>query len=405
MTPRAVHDSLLESPVFPMAPIGSIVVERSEKVGETDFPALSVGKRGVTLQLAGVAKTQTEGDRKLVRAGDLVINSRSDRRGASGLARQDGSVSLVYSVMTPKRGLLVAEFGHHLLRSSAFQDEFFRWGAGIVDDLWSTNFTRMSRIRVPLPPLDVQRAIAARLDEVEAMTGKLDELTKVLRQRVTDTAAVFGLSDGHVGQRQDAHSPLAGIPDHWERTKFGYDFFESTERNGENPPGPLLSISEYRGVELNTRTDGQLASLDVSNYRVVRPNQLAANMMWLNHGGLGVSSLTGYVSPDYKAFWISPRFYPRYVHHLFRSPRYVDYFGTIGTGVRPNAQRVTKTALEMMPVPLPPMDEQRRIADHLDEVTANIDVMLAKVSRLRELLVERSSAFLLDVVTGRKELA
>lgn len=405
MTAPAVHASLLESPVFPMAPIGSIVVERSEKVGETDFPALSVGKRGVTPQLAGVAKTQTEGDRKLVRAGDLVINSRSDRRGASGLARQDGSVSLVYSVMTPKPDLLVAEYGHHLLRSTAFQDEFFRWGAGIVDDLWSTNFTRMSRIRVPLPPPDVQRGIAARLDDVDQMIAKLDELSEVLRQRATDTAAVFGLAAGHESQRKDAHSPLAGIPDHWERTKFGYDFFESTERNGDSPPGPLLSISEYRGVELNTRTDGQQASLDVSKYRVVRPNQLAANMMWLNHGGLGVSSLTGYISPDYKAFWISPRFYPRYVHHLFRSPRYVDYFGTIGTGVRPNAQRVIKTALDMMPVPLPPMDEQRRIADHLDQVTGNIDDMLAKVARLRELLVERSSAFLLDVVTGRKEPA
>ncbi|MEX5296905.1 hypothetical protein QYM41_16635 [Kocuria sp. CPCC 205268] len=405
MTAPAVHESLLESSVFPMAPIGSIVVERNEKVGETDFPALSVGKRGVTPQLAGVAKTQTEGDRKLVRAGDLVINSRSDRRGASGLARQDGSVSLVYSVMTPKPELMVAEYGHHLLRSTAFQDEFFRWGAGIVDDLWSTNFTRMSRIRVPLPPLDVQRDIAARLDEVDAMISKLDELTKALRQRATDTAALFGLSDGYVSHREDAHSPLAGIPDHWQRTKFGYDFFESTERNGENPQGPLLSISEYRGVELNTRTNGQQASLDVSNYRVVRPNQLAANMMWLNHGGLGVSSLTGYISPDYKAFWISPRFYSRYVHHLFRSPRYVDYFGTIGTGVRPNAQRVTKTALDMMPVPLPPMDEQSRIANYLDEVTGNIDHMLAKVARLRDLLVERSSTFLVDVVTGRKEVA
>ncbi|WP_211225502.1 restriction endonuclease subunit S [Amycolatopsis nigrescens] len=405
MTAYAVHESLLEASAFPLAPIGSIVVERNEKVSEADFPPLSVGKLGVTPQLAGVAKTQTEGERKLVRAGDLVINSRSDRRGASGLARMDGGVSPVYTVMTPKPGLLVAEYGHHLLRSTAFQDEFFRWGTGIVDDLWSTNFTRMSRIRVPLPPLDLQHRIAARLSEVEAMVRKLDELAEALRQRSTDTAAVFGLADGHPGHVKDAHSPLSGIPDHWQRTKFGYDFFESTERNGDNPPGPLLSISEYRGVEINTRTDGQQASSDVSNYRVVRPNQLAANMMWLNHGGLGVSSLTGYISPDYKAFWISPRFYPRYVHHLFRSQRYVDYFGTIGTGVRPNAQRVTKTALDMMPVPLPPIDEQRLIADYLDKVTDNVDDMLAKVATLRELLVERSSALLLDVVTGRMELA
>lgn len=405
MTDQAVHGSLLDSSAFVMAPVGSIVTERNEKVGETEFSALSVGKLGVTSQLAGVAKSQTEGERKLVRAGDLVINSRSDRRGASGLAHQDGSVSVVYSVMTPRSDLLVPEYGHHLFRSIAFQDEFFRWGTGIVDDLWSTNFTRMSRIRVPLPPLEMQRELAARLDEVDAMIAKLDELTEALRSRAIDTATLFGLSgeDSHRGE--DAQSPLSGIPEHWARTKFGHDFTESTERNGENPPGPLLSISEYRGVELNTRTDGQQASQDVAKYRVVRPNQLAANMMWLNHGGLGVSSLTGYISPDYKAFWISPRFHPRYVHHLLRSPRYVDYFGAIGTGVRPNAQRVSRTALDMMPLPLPPMEEQRRIADHLDEVTGRIDGMLARIANLRDLLIERSSTFLLDVVTGRKEVA
>ena len=405
MIEQAVHRPLLESSAFAMAPIGSIVVERNEKVGETDYPPLSVGKLGVTPQLAGVAKSQTEGDRKLVRAGDLVINSRSDRRGASGLARQDGSVSVVYSVMTPRPDLIVPEYGHHLFRSVAFQDEFFRWGAGIVDDLWSTNFTRMSRIRVPLPPLRIQSELAARLDKVDDMIAKLDELTDALRARASDTAALFGLSENDSRRGKDPQSPLAGMSEHWDRTKFGHDFTESTERNGDNPSGPLLSVSEYRGVELNTRTDGQQASLDVAKYRVVRPDQLAANMMWLNHGGLGVSSLTGYISPDYKAFWISPRFHPRYVHHLLRSPRYVDYFGAIGTGVRPNAQRVTKTALDMMPMPLPPMDEQKRIAEHLDGVTGRIDGMLVKIASLRDLLVERSSVFLLDVVTGRKEVA
>ena len=273
------------------------------------------------------------------------------------MALQDGSVSVVNSVMTPKPDLFLPEYGHHLFRSIAFQDEFFRWGTGIVDDLWSTNFTRMSRIRIPLPPLELQHELAAKLDEVDTMIKKLDELTHSLRARVVDMAALFGLSGNRARQSDQVSSPLSGIPEHWGRTKFGYDFIESTERNGDAPPGPLLSISEYRGVELNTRTEGKQASFDISNYRVVRPGQLAANMMWLNHGGLGVSSLTGYISPDYKAFWISPRFHPRYVHHLLRSPRYVDYFGAIGTGVRPNAQRVTKIALDMMPLPLPPMEE------------------------------------------------
>ncbi|MFD5310112.1 restriction endonuclease subunit S [Streptomyces ardesiacus] len=243
--------------------------------------------------------------------------------------------------------------------------------------------------------------------EIEEIIGKLDDLAGILRNReaVVRTRLVCGLSASHNTSQLSAHSPLSGIPDHWDRTKFGYDFTESTERNGDDPPGPLLSISEYRGVELNTRTDGQQASLDVSKYRVVRPGQLAANMMWLNHGGLGVSSLTGYISPDYKAFWISDRFEPRYVHHLFRSSRYIDYFAAIATGVRPNAQRVTKTVLDATPVPLPPLDEQIRIADELDKAAARVDDMLTKVADLKSLLLVRRAALITDVVTGKKEVA
>jgi type I restriction enzyme S subunit len=256
--------------------------------------------------------------------------------------------------------------------------------------------------------LSTQRSIANYLDretgEIDTMLSKMNLLTGALqaRARIAQTRAVFGLAAD--ASHDSLHSPslLSGVPNHWGNTKFGYDFSESNERNGDSPPGPLLSISEYRGVELNTRIDGQQASLDVSNYRVVRPGQLAANMMWLNHGGLGVSPLTGYISPDYKAFWISKRFEPRYVHHLFRSSRYVGYFTAIATGVRPNAQRVTKTVLDATPVPLPPVDEQVRIADHLDEVTGEIDAVLEKVSNLKFLLIERRAALITDVVTGRK---
>lgn len=263
--------------------------------------------------------------------------------------------------------------------------------------------------------LDLPRKDQARLSdyldretgEIEEIIGRLDDLAGMLRHRkaVVRTRLVCGISGSHDAVQLSAHSPLSGIPEHWARTKFGYDFTESTERNGDDPAGPLLSISEYRGVELNTRTEGQQASVDVSKYRVLRPGQLAANMMWLNHGGLGVSSLTGYISPDYKAFWISDRFEPRYVHHLFRSSRYIDYFAAIATGVRPNAQRVTKTVLDATPVPLPPHDEQVRIADELDEASARVDAMLAKVANLKSLLIERRAALITDVVTGKKEVA
>ncbi|WP_211240210.1 hypothetical protein [Promicromonospora kroppenstedtii] len=334
---------------------------------------------------------------QLVEPGDLVLNKMKTWQGSLGVSALRGIVSPAYFVYKPQTDD-DPRFLHYTLRSMHHVGYYASISKGIRPNQWDLQPEMLDSMRVFLPDIDTQREIASSLEKVDSMITTLEALAEALRQRTTDTAAVFGLTDDHAGHRQDAHSPLDGIPEHWERTKFGYDFFESTERNGDDPPGPLLSISEYRGVEINTRTDGQQASSDVSNYRVVRPDQLAANMMWLNHGGLGVSSLTGYISPDYKAFSISPRFYPRYVHHLLRSPRYVDYFGTIGTGVRPNAQRVTKTALDMMPVPMPPMEEQRRIGGHLDEVSASVDRMLEKVSTLRQLLIERRGALITNVL-------
>src|SRR5699024_4252575 len=93
--------SALTSPVYPMALISSIVKERSEKGLSSEFTPLSVGQGGVTTQLDGVAKSQGNDAKKIVRKGDLVINSRSDRRGAAGLSRYEGVVSLVYTVLEP----------------------------------------------------------------------------------------------------------------------------------------------------------------------------------------------------------------------------------------------------------------------------------------------------------------
>lgn len=350
--------------------------------------------------------------RRVARPDDVIISTvRTYLRAIARVGETNGPTvySTGFAVLRPDRELVDPRYISFVLSSRHVMDEIIATSVGVSYP--AIQGSALHRMRVPYCSREKQAAIVSYLEretaEMDSVLAKMDLLGEALRERArsVQTSVVFGLAAGQRHSAADAHSPLSGIPEHWDRTKFGYDFTESTERNGDDPPGPLLSISEYRGVELNTRTDGQQASLDVSKYRVVRPGQLAANMMWLNHGGLGVSSLTGYISPDYKAFWISDQFEPRYVHHLFRSSRYIDYFAAIATGVRPNAQRVTKTVLDATPVPLPPLDEQIRIADELDEATARVNAMLAKVADLKSLLLERRAALITDVVTGKKEVA
>lgn len=86
---------------------------RSEKVSEQDYPPLSVAKVGVVPQLADVAISMAQGEtRKLVRAGDYVVNSRSDRKGSCGIAPQDGSVTTISIVLEPRQ--IDRQFVHYL---------------------------------------------------------------------------------------------------------------------------------------------------------------------------------------------------------------------------------------------------------------------------------------------------
>jgi type I restriction enzyme S subunit len=152
--------------------LGYFFQQRREKVSDKDYPALSVTKNGVVPQLETAAKTDDGDNRKLVRSGDFVINSRSDRKGSSGASSLNGSVSLINTVIRPVVGIEL-EFVHHLLRSVPFQEEFYRNGKGIVADLWSTNYSEMRDIFLAIPNLSEQSAIASFLDHE---TSKIDAL-------------------------------------------------------------------------------------------------------------------------------------------------------------------------------------------------------------------------------------
>lgn len=184
--------------------IGSLYAPRSEKVSDADYPPLSVTMHGVVPQLEHVAKTNDNDNRKLVRAGDFVINSRSDRRGACGIAGRDGSCSLINLVLTPNHSIHNPFFSY-LLRSSLFADEFYRWGHGIHNDLWTTNWRDMKSILVPVPPIDEQASIAKYLDmrmaELDSTVIGIDkqiELLNKYRQQVINDAVTGKILVGEV---------------------------------------------------------------------------------------------------------------------------------------------------------------------------------------------------------------
>lgn len=139
--------------------IGGLYSLRNQKVSDKDYEPLSVTMKGALPQLETAAKTNDGDNRKLVRKGDFAINSRSDRRGSCGIADRDGSVSLINTILKP-RNQMNARYYNWLFHTPMFADEFYKWGHGIVDDLWSTNWEEMKKIQIPVPSCAEQQKIA-----------------------------------------------------------------------------------------------------------------------------------------------------------------------------------------------------------------------------------------------------
>lgn len=160
--------------------IGSLYGLRTQKVSDIDYPPLSVTKMGVLPQLDTVAKTNAHDDRKLVVKGDFVINSRSDRRGSCGISDYTGSVSLINTVLFPITEINPRYYNWYF-HTVGFADEFYRWGHGIVDDLWTTGWQDMKNILISVPPLDEQQRIA---DYLDSKCAEIDSIITEKKQQI-----------------------------------------------------------------------------------------------------------------------------------------------------------------------------------------------------------------------------
>ena len=175
-------------------PLGTLFTHRNEPVRSGDVAALSVTRNGVVDQLDSVATSVDGTPKKLVHEGDIVINSRSDRKGSAGLSPRMGSVSVINTVLKPRT--IHPRFAHHLLRSTWFQEEFYRFGSGIVADLWSTRWAAMKGIQLQVPDSRTQVEIASYLDhetaDIDILTSELEHLRTLGHERLsTRTSALI----------------------------------------------------------------------------------------------------------------------------------------------------------------------------------------------------------------------
>ena len=398
--------------------LGSYFEERREKASDKDYEPLSVTMQGIVPQLENAAKTDAGDNRKLVLKNDFVINSRSDRKGSSGVSSLEGSVSLISTVLIPRN--IQPIFAHHLLRSRSFQEEYYRYGKGIVADLWSTNYSEMKNILIPGLPKDEQLKIANFLDHETAKIDTLIEkqqlliqLLKEKRQAVISHAVTKGLNP-NAKMRDAGVEWLGEVPAHWEvsRVKFncsvkgrigfrGYTVEDLVDK--EN--GALVLGASEMTLSGDILLDG-CPSISWKKYYESPEIMLESGMLLFVQRGSTVGKVA-YVSEGLGPATINPSLIV--LRDVVIRPKFLMYcLMSSSTQTLVKAQ-TSATAIPMISQEqvgnywqcIPSVEEQVKIENYIHEQLEKLDLAISTALKSIELASERRTALISAAVTGK----
>lgn len=391
--------------------VSSIFEERNTKVNDTDYPPLSVTKKGILDQIETVAKSDDHANRKLVKAGDFVINSRSDRRNSCGFSSKDGSVSLINIVLCPTIEIS-AKYFDNLFDTVQFGDEFYSLGQGIVADLWTTNWSNMKKIVLPVPGYEEQLKIADFLDircreidaAIEAAEKSIDEY-KDYKKALIFEAVTKGL-DPTVEMKDSGIEWLGEIPATWRIKPFKYCYSQVKRAFRSNLQ--LLSVYLNLGVIPYSQSDGMQVhkpSESLEKYQVVKPNDLVLNNQQAWRGSVGVSEWEGIISPAYHVFEpLTDELLPKFANYLFRHVL-VPQFTITSRGVGTIQRSISvPDFLSMAIVVLPSVEEQALICTKIEVAETAINNAIATKQSIIEDLKAYKKSLIYEVVTGKREI-
>ena len=400
--------------------IGNLYTLRTEKVSDKDYAPLSVTKMGIVPQLETAAKTDDGDNRKLVRVGDFAINSRSDRRGSCGISAYDGSVSLINLVLTP-RGQMYPRFYNWLFHTELFADEFYKWGHGIVDDLWTTRWQEMKRISIVSPSYQEQQRIAefldrkcAEVDEMIALQEQIIEELKAYKQSVITEAVTKGLNPA-APMRDSGIDWIGSIPEHWEvcRVKnvaslfgrIGFRGYTSDDLNKDGEGAITLSPSNMlpMGMDYTNVTYLSWMKYHESPEIMIQNGDILMVKTGSSYGKVSyVDNLPKEATINPQILRIVSRINSKYLGYYLQTPLFIyQVEGGVVGGTIPT---ISQEKINNFFVAMSSIEEQQAIADYLDEKCADIDSLIQTKQSKIDSLKEYKKSIIYEYVTGKREV-
>lgn len=402
--------------------VGALFKVRNEKVNDTDYPPLSVTKGGIVPQMESVAKSDATDNRKMVLKNDFVINSRSDRKQSCGVSPLDGSVSLINTVLYPvPNAPVLPDYLDYLLKNHGFAEEFYRWGHGIVADLWTTRWQEMKNIFLPIPPVEEQQkiifSISTQMEKVDALIANVQEQIeklKAYKQSLITEVVTKGL-DPNVPMKDSGVEWIGEIAN--TRSVYRLKYLLSTPlQYGANESGGKYTNDSVRYIRItdicadgslkNDENNQYLSEKVASDYVLNDGDVLLARSggtvgkSFLYHAEYGASAFAGYLI---KADCNRDKLLPEFLVYYTQSSLYDIWKNMIF--VQATIQNIGANKYSNLEIPIPPVDEQRTLVKELKVRCSKIDSLIHIKQQKIEKLEQYKRSLIYEYVTGKKEVS
>lgn len=357
---------------------------------------------------------------KLAYPNTLVVNSMNVIIGAVGISQYFGCVSPVYYVFEASENTDL-RYIYYLFTNVGFQKEMRKYAKGILEIRLRISAEDMLKRPIPNPPLEEQRAIAdfldtkcAEIDAVIEQTKATIEEYKALKQSIITEAVTKGIR-GVRPMKDSGYEYIGEVPFEWTVCRLRNI---GSPQNGISKGGeffgsgyPFVSYGDvYKNFSLPTMPEGLIESTEEERaHYSVKSGDIFFTRTSETIEEIGFSSVCTQDIPNatFAGFLIRVRpfsddLYLGFSKYYFRSNHHRIYF--IKEMNLVTRASLGQDLLKSMPVLVPSKNEQKEIANYLDQKCSEIDRLIEKKTQLLEEMETFKKSLIFDYVTGKKKV-